>query len=67
MLCKRAELHRSWAVGTEHLSPEAAGTGPHGWGLPSLLVWYTLCAEMLCQKVQLISCRLEGQLVQLFL
>ena len=54
-------------VGRQQPSPEAARAGPHGRGLPSLLIWYTLCAEMLRQKVQLIGCGLEGQLVQLFL
>lgn len=54
-------------VGRQQPSPEAARAGPHGWGLPSLLIWYALCAEMLRQKVQLIGCGLEGQLVQLFL
>lgn len=47
--------------------PEAAGAGPHGGGLSALLVGHTLSAEMLSQEVQLICCRLEGQLVQLFL
>lgn len=56
-----------WDSGQTALSPEAPGAGPHGWGLPSLLIWYALCAEMLRQKVQLISCRLERQLMQLFL
>ena len=48
-------------------SPEAAGAGPQGGGLPPLLIRHTVCAEMLRQEVQLIGRGLERQLVQLLL